>query len=649
MIPKNKKNLFILLAVLVVAVFILLPHSAKADPGLIDFIAGKAIGFTVSIVNYIIAFIGGLLFTLAGWFVDWALYTNRIVAQTPVVKVGWGIARDLANLGFVIVILVISFATALRYEKYGMKQTLGKLIVIALLINFSLTIAGVFLDFAGVITDFFVSKASLSPDKFASALATAFAPQRLMEPKEAEGALFDVTSFGSDMLNFIGGLFFTVFFTIISVIAMFALGIMLFIRFVFLTILLILMPLAWLCYVLPATAKYCEKWWDNFTRWVIFAPVTSFFLYLAIMITSTGGDPNSPLAYLTGIVPGLEGGVNINETLGGNIKNPAATFGQMIAVIGLLIGGLIAANSLSIHGAAAFAGKGGLLTKMGQGLSKWAGRTGRAGASRITGSEPIRTATEKLSASKFAPARLLGRGINRLGARVEKTTGEYRKQAESMSAERLKNEILNSRGIRRNVLLEEAGKKKKIDEFLIQQMGLSNPDNLEKSEKQFKAQGLDFKNVTKALGYNPAMLRAKTQNETNEAAKNFYGEFKPEDFTKGQYGQLFRSKPVLGLSQENYDRLQKAVAHGISETSPGAIYKIMPNLKGEEINRSTLRIKSEIYKMVPEEYKERPLSERVQWIKDNPESKGGRAFNTINKAKAKRLYGEIRKETEETK
>ncbi len=430
---KNKKILFLLTALLITAIFGLLPTQTQAQGGLIESIALGVFSKASYFISYLIGLIGGLFFTLAGWIVDWALKTNAIVAKTPVVTIGWGITRDLANLGFVIVILVIAFATALRYEKYGMKQTLGKLIVIALLINFSLTIAGVFLDFAGVITNFFISKASLDPLAFAGALAAAFNPQKLLEANDAETKIEGIKDFGSGMVAAILNVFFAAFFTIVATIAMFALGIMLFIRFIYLTILLVLMPLAWLCYVLPATASLWGKWWKEFVHWVIFAPVTSFFIYLAILTTATKSQPTSPLSAAAlgeGPMAG-QGGVNLSDVLVGGI---AGTIGQMIAVIGLLIGGLIAANSLGIAGANAFVGKGGLLGKMGQGLGKWAGRQGTRVGTAIPRIEAVRGLTEKMQtagAGKGFVKRTLGAPVRALGTGISKWRGAGEAQVEA--------------------------------------------------------------------------------------------------------------------------------------------------------------------------------------------------------------------------
>ena len=56
------------------------------------------------------------------------------------VQQGWTALRDLANMFFIIVLLIMSFATILKIEAYGYKQVLKKLIIMAILVNFSKTI-----------------------------------------------------------------------------------------------------------------------------------------------------------------------------------------------------------------------------------------------------------------------------------------------------------------------------------------------------------------------------------------------------------------------------------------------------------------------------------------------------------------------------
>ena len=65
---------------------------------------------------------------------------------------------SFTNLGFVLAIIVIAFATIFRIQSYAMKQVLWKLIVAALLVNFSLVIAGAFINIADNVTSSFNNK-----------------------------------------------------------------------------------------------------------------------------------------------------------------------------------------------------------------------------------------------------------------------------------------------------------------------------------------------------------------------------------------------------------------------------------------------------------------------------------------------------------
>ena len=69
------------------------------------------------------------------FFITLASYNNYI--DTAVVQLGWVMVRDVANMFFVVVLLIIAFATILGLEQYEWKKGLAKLIIMALFINFS--------------------------------------------------------------------------------------------------------------------------------------------------------------------------------------------------------------------------------------------------------------------------------------------------------------------------------------------------------------------------------------------------------------------------------------------------------------------------------------------------------------------------------
>jgi hypothetical protein len=76
-------------------------------------------------------------------------YQNFIGSEAVIQ--GWVIVRDLSNMFFVVILLVIAFATILHIENYNYKKWLPKLILMAVLINFSKTICGLLIDVAQIV------------------------------------------------------------------------------------------------------------------------------------------------------------------------------------------------------------------------------------------------------------------------------------------------------------------------------------------------------------------------------------------------------------------------------------------------------------------------------------------------------------------
>ena len=293
-------------------------------------------------------------------------------ADNVLIEVGWGIVRDIANLGFVLAIIIIAFATILRFKEYGAKKLLPKLIAAAIIVNFSLVIAVTIINFSNIITNFFLEeRIGAEASTISTVIAGAFNPQRLgLEGVASEGDVPlppDPSStkaggnifFSEAAITDITKTVFTVVFTGLTAFVFFALAFMLLARFIILALLIILAPITWLFWVIPGLAKHFKEWWSSFFKWVFFAPAVSFFIYLALTSAET-------LASKSGVT-------NIESGLSEIMKGGS----QMIVLAALLMGGLIVANKLGIAGA-------GAAMKMAQGArkttQKWAVKqAGKAG------------------------------------------------------------------------------------------------------------------------------------------------------------------------------------------------------------------------------------------------------------------------------
>lgn len=328
-----------------------------------------------SILLYAVTTLAGWILTLAAGLIEFALGINNQILKLRMIEIGFQNVLNFANLGFVLAIIVIAFATIFRFQNYAMKQTLWKLIVAALLVNFSLVIAGAFINVADILSNFFLTDIKAG-GSFSNGLAGLLKPQlAALVPKEPSvfEQLAGLVSGGiagalESWLKYFVSLFFSIVMTLIVILTFIAIAVMLIIRAVYLAVLLIIMPIVWLCWIFPKTAGYWQEWWDSFLRWTFFAPIMLFFVKITI---DTGKDLDS---WSASVVSTTAGGVDqiFNDEL---ITPPGffAHIAQLIIASGLLMGGLFAANKLGIAGAKQAYGA---ATAMNKNIGYWAGRKG---------------------------------------------------------------------------------------------------------------------------------------------------------------------------------------------------------------------------------------------------------------------------------
>lgn len=211
------------------------------------------------------------LVEMAGALLNWVLWgISWSYTKGGIVEIGWSLTRDLVNIIFILAMVIIGLATALRIEGYQVKKTLPTLIIIALLINFTPVICGFIVDASNIVMNFFVSE--LSGGAYWQAHLAA---QRLQLPASIWEGLNPFVAWE----KFLGGL--TLVFTdLIVFFILLIYALLFFLRYVAIWMLVILSPFAFACYILPATRGFFETWWKQFTQWCIIGIFGAFFLYL---------------------------------------------------------------------------------------------------------------------------------------------------------------------------------------------------------------------------------------------------------------------------------------------------------------------------------------------------------------------------------
>jgi len=256
----NKKTGLILTATLVFALFFVVsPVRAEGLTWAASLVGGIA-QILVSVIGWVLSFVMGILIYISQ-------YNNFIGSR--VVEVGWVIVRDICNMFFVIVLLVIAFATILKLENYSYKKWLPKLILMAILINFSKTICGIIIDAAQIVMLTFVNAFK---DIGGGNLVDLLGIQNWQSLKGIE----EVSSW-----EITAAYVLSVIYAAIALIVVTAMVAMLVMRIIMIWIYVVLSPLAYLMSAFPGGAKYASSWWSDFIKNLIVGPVLAFFIWLS--------------------------------------------------------------------------------------------------------------------------------------------------------------------------------------------------------------------------------------------------------------------------------------------------------------------------------------------------------------------------------
>jgi hypothetical protein len=282
-------------------------------------------------------------------------YNNFIHEEA--IKNAWVIVRDLSNMFFILVLLVIAFATILRIESYSMKRWLPKLLIMAVLINFSRTICGLIIDFAQVIMLTFVNTWATNGGDFVdmTKMVTYFKGNFTK----------NFTTNDWSVLKVVVGMIIGIMFLVVSGIVLLTTLAIFIMRVIMLWIYIVLSPIAFLMSAFPAGQQYASRWWNDFIKQVTIGPILAFFIWLALI----GRDSIDKIGAVT---------ANGNQQCFGITEASCLnTFLPFILSIGFLLGGLII--SQQVGGAiGSAAGRGIAAIRKGQAwgtarLKRWSG------------------------------------------------------------------------------------------------------------------------------------------------------------------------------------------------------------------------------------------------------------------------------------
>lgn len=277
-VSRGRSLSLIVIIGLTVTLASLIGHRAYAADVSLTNALGNAIFLILSTIVWALT---KLLASLTGLFVSLMVSVARynVFLNAPVVKIGWPIVRDLMNMMFIIALLVISAGTVLRLQNYRYNRLLGKLIIMALLVNFSKFIAVFLLQFAQVVMLTFVN--AFRDIAFGN-FTHMFGLDSVLTLTAQNNPFQDNGTF-SVFVTLVASLALM----LVAFVVMLAITVMLFVRIIALWFLIILSPVAYALRVLPNTERYASQWWAEFTKYAVLGPVLAFFLWISLALVGS--------------------------------------------------------------------------------------------------------------------------------------------------------------------------------------------------------------------------------------------------------------------------------------------------------------------------------------------------------------------------
>lgn len=304
--PSVRKQYVAMAAILAVLciVFVAAPAHADAAKDVLNWI----IAIFTKILVYVCELLAYILLQLLDFLIQIVQFNNFVNAAP--VRIGWPLIRDTINMFFIIVVLVSAFATIIGYPKdFHYRQILPKLLIMAVLINFSKTLIGLMIDFSQVLVLTFVNGfKEAAGGNFINALhiREAMSIDTTGGNVIAEDATGKITinadqaaSAGTyQIFNMMLAAIFAIWILSLSITLVIIMVVFFLVRIIMLWFLLITSPITFFAWALPGKlqksfAAFTDQWWNRLSTALIGGPVMAFFLWLSLAMAQGQGGTDS--------------------------------------------------------------------------------------------------------------------------------------------------------------------------------------------------------------------------------------------------------------------------------------------------------------------------------------------------------------------
>ncbi len=299
MINKNKKSIIIVFFIAIIAIFVL-PHFVFAEEVKLD--SGVAIGLIPrSVINSILSWISYMVLaftsnlvtisgTLLSLSIKLTLNIKSIYTGVTSIEMLWRTIRDLSSMFIIFILIFESIKMILGMKGTGFSQTVVKIFIAGILINFSLFFCKVIIDTSNLVSIQFYNAITPTESQTLSVqsviedggLSNTFMqslkiPSIYSTVKYAKGADISIAI----IVSMIGG----VIMMIVASISFFAASIAFVIRTGLLLFAMTLSPLYFAGMIFPKIkSKVSEPILGMLISQCLFMPIYLFLLYIALKI-----------------------------------------------------------------------------------------------------------------------------------------------------------------------------------------------------------------------------------------------------------------------------------------------------------------------------------------------------------------------------
>ncbi len=342
--------------------------------------------------------IGVMIATAAGGIFEAAITYTIVELGTylqhikPVIDAGWTALRDIANIVIIGLFVFIAINIILGVQEFGEKKAVAKVLIVAVLINFSLLFTKIIVDasnftayqfYNSMVKGIDASQKSyvVGSGESAASLTGSGISAKFMEFLGAEG-FADSSNKLSKIANNNQNAFYALgygilsFIFLIGVAAVFLYGAFLIVsRAVLIVFLMLTSALAFASWLIPQqyVASRFRKWWESLLKAAFFAPILIAFLWMTLRVS----DELSKALVTNG--PGSGGTLGALAENASSQANAVALL-NFILILGLLYASIMTANTFA-KGISGFrfaqAGVGGAIFGSLAGASRLGGILGR--------------------------------------------------------------------------------------------------------------------------------------------------------------------------------------------------------------------------------------------------------------------------------